>query len=315
MAFDPVYNAPMARPVNPHHAFWFNVALTHFYAWAFLLMACWFVPRSWQDRSIKKPSRLIAALARLGGNQRALLESNPFLWRAMRPAGKSLLVWLPLAVMAVIWWWSYHRRFDFEWGMFLLLLTGLILKGGIAAEASRTLGEDKRSGALELLLCTPLRERVIVRGQLMALWRQFAMPAGALVLAWVMFAITARQRSFGPDFSTTCTVFCSFLVLDMIALSWVGMWLGLRQRKPNRAAIMALAGIMVLPSLAWVALVSVAAVSNNNSSNYNWFLWIALGLAADLGFSFWAHTNLRLRFREIVSEGVRRTALSMSGPR
>src|SRR5215468_1333048 len=43
----------------------------------------------------------------------------------------------------------------------------------IAIQAPRRLADDKQSGALELLLCTPLTPREIVRGSMGILRRQF----------------------------------------------------------------------------------------------------------------------------------------------
>ena len=51
------------------------------------------------------------------------------------------------------------------------LILNTILKGWFAGEACAQLAEDRRIGALELLLSTPLDVRSILHGQFLALCR------------------------------------------------------------------------------------------------------------------------------------------------
>ena len=67
-----------------------------------------------------------------------------------------------------------------------LLLHGM-LKGWVALEASRQLGTDRHNGALELLLCTPLDVPTILRGQWLAIVRQFAGPVCVVCVADLVF--------------------------------------------------------------------------------------------------------------------------------
>ena len=152
LAFDGFYNA------NSHSDFWLNAVITQFYAWMFLVFACWIVPRSWQDageRRIASPQSAANSPRRdlLRGK---LLEESPFLWRASRPEIKRTLVWLALVAAAGIWVWRDRFRFVPLDDVFFLILTGTVLKIWLAAEASWTIAEDRRQGALELLLTTPL---------------------------------------------------------------------------------------------------------------------------------------------------------------
>ena len=55
-----------------------------------------------------------------------------------------------------------------------------MLKLWITTEAGQQLAVDKKSGAFELLLSTPLTVRDMVRGQWLALRRQFLKPLAAV---------------------------------------------------------------------------------------------------------------------------------------
>lgn len=320
MAFDNSYTT------NPHYFFWLNAAATHFYGWIFFGLACRIVPRSWQDAALgtRRRSRLASPPLRRARIRGQLLEVNPFLWRVARSGRKRMLVWLTLIILALLWS-RYARLFssDFlEPGMDLLLLApaGLVLKAWLAAEASRTLSEDRRSGGLELLLSTPLHERDIVRGQLAALWRQFGPPVTAVLLAYLLFLIAEIGRwpaDMRADWLKFHLVLAGFLAGDMIALSWMGMWLGLRNRKPNRAALLALMRIVVLPVVIFFVLFTLWALGSKNIDQLDtaaFTLWVMLGLGADLYFGLGARNKILAEFRTIVSEGLARKTPAEPAP-
>jgi ABC-type transport system involved in multi-copper enzyme maturation permease subunit len=321
LAFDVNYSK------NPSADFWFNAAVTQLYAWIFFGLACRIVPWSWQDATVGKKMFWQRATAPGGRarTRRALLAVNPFLWRVARLGRKRLLVWLMLGVLTLLWS-RYARWFGFSssiWdpGMDLLLLVpaGLMLKAWLAAEASRTLSEDRRNGGLELLLSTPLHEKEIVHGQLLALRRQFGPPTVALLLGNLMFLMVGMRRWDSEErtvFLALHLLLGGFLVADMMALSWVGMWLGLTNRKPNRAALLALTRILVLPGALFVAHISFwAAFPNNDPISAALISWILPALAADLYFGLSARNKLRAEFRTIVAEGLLRKRTAVPAPK
>jgi hypothetical protein len=149
---------------------------------------------------------------------------------------------------------------------------------------------------------------------MLALWRQFALPVAAVLLANLTFLV-AEIRRWEPTSRMAMLkihlILGGFLVADMIALSWSGAWLGLINRKPNRAALLALTRILVLPGLTFVVLLSLWALvpqrnSADDSFTGSFALWVLLGLAADLYFGLGARARLRAEFRTIVSEGFAR---------
>jgi len=314
LAFDEMYTK------NPHADFWTNLAVTQLYSWIFFGLACWIVPRSWQDAAAGKRlpwSRRNTSVSR-ARTRTALLDANPFLWRVARSGRKRLLVWLTLAALTLLWWrysrWFSSSRMDPGVDLLLLVPACLILKVWLAAEASRTISEDRRNGSMELLLSTPLHEMDIMRGQMLSLWRQFALPVAAVLLANLTFLV-AEIRRWEPVGRLAMLkihlILGGFLVADMIALSWSGAWLGLINRKPNRAALLALTRILVLPSVTFVVLLSLwALVPQRNRADDSFTgafaLWCLIGLVADLYFGMGARARLRSEFRTIVSEGFAR---------
>jgi ABC-type transport system involved in multi-copper enzyme maturation permease subunit len=321
LAFDSNYST------SPHSWFWLNAAATHFYCWIFFGLACRIVPRSWQDAAIgtRMSSPLASPPVRRARIRRELLAVNPFLWRVARSGRKRMLVWLTLIILVVLWS-RYARWFssDFlEPGVDLLLLVpaGLILKVWLTAEASRTLSEDRHSGGLELLLSTPFHEKDIVRGQLAALWRQFGPPVFAVLLAYLVFLIAEIRRwpaADRMDWLKNHLVLAGFLASDMIALSWVGMWLGLLNRKPNRAALLALTRLVVLPAAIFVVLMclwSLGKRTGDVAATTILIFWVIPALAADLYFGLGARAKLRAEFRTTVAEGPARKPLAEPVPR
>ncbi len=314
LAFDDVYNAKGVT-LHPSAFFWGNVALTHLYAWVFFWLACWIVPRSWQDAAVGKRARWREGTRSIRSARRRaeLLEINPFFWRVARSGRKRLLVWLALVASALFFILCFHWFSADFWDagadFFLLLPLGLLLKVWLAAEAGRTFSEDRRGGGLELLLSTPLSERQIVRGQLLALWRQFAVPAGLVLLANLVFVLV-EMRKWGNTGDRNVLlamhlVLGGFLVADLIALSWVGMWQGLIRRKPNRAALLSLARILALPPLLfvlgfWFWAIGHDPASGKYDTQYAFTFWILLGLGADLYFALLARRKLFGQFRAIV---------------
>ncbi len=311
---------------NPHADFWENAAVTQLYGWIFFGLACRIVPWSWQDGAVGKRNlwRRVSASTQSFRSRRPLLEVNPFLWRVARVGRKRLLVWLMLGVTTLLWS-RYARWFSFSLldpgADFLLLIpAGLILKAWLAAEASRTLSEDRRNGGMELLLSTPLHEKEIVRGQLLALWRQFGPPTAGVLLANLMFLIVEMRRWDAGERETflMCHLLLGgFLAADMVTLSWSGMWLGLINRKPNRAALLALTRILVAPLVIFIVLIFLWAMSSHGEDlpGAAFTFWILLGLAADLYFGLGAKFKLQGEFRTIVAEGVVRKTTTQPAPK
>ncbi len=313
MAFDEYYNR------NPHSDFWLSAAITQFYSWTFLGLACWIAPRSWQDVVVGKPFwRRWPRTAFNNSKRRAkLLALEPFLWRASRPEFKRVTVWLMLAVLAALWTWTsrwasgtwIRNGFEPPVDFAFLICAGLFVKAWVAAESGRALGEDRRSGALELLLCAGLHPVRIVRGQERALWRQFALPIGFMLAANLFCLFTELRPVATWDKDDRIAIIWLhfilglFLVLDSIALSWVGMWHGFIARKPNRSATVAMLRIVIAPGLLFFLLASLFSATGGAFEGVALLLfWCVLGVFTDV-FAVLSMEKLLAQFRTIAAEG------------
>ena len=308
-------------------AFWCNALATQIYSWIFLLLACWIVPRSWQEtaagpkrgkwrdlwRAFSHGSAAARAVARL-----KLLEINPFLWRAGRPRVKYFAPWAFLVIAAAGWFVCgklMDNRYLFDEPTDLLCAGAVhfVLKVWVASEACCCFAEDRRSGALELLLTTPLGAAQIVRGQRHALWRQFAAPVAAVLFADLLFLYKALGHETDHD-NREAFIFCylnmgAFLVGDMDAISWLSMRLGLSGRKPVRIIMLSFWWAVLLPALASLGIclglimleVRIMPRHFQPSSSYprDFALsWAITSLAADLIIIAAGKSKILDRFRE-----------------
>lgn len=266
--------------------FWTSLAVTHVIGWAFLALACFIAPRSWQESS----SKASAGESKLGGRlwffnsparrdafRKRWLADNPIRWLAARDRWLAQSQWLVGlgAVLVVVVFWLFDLLiqstggaagdvvFGIAYGAYFLLTA--LLNLWLASQASRFFVDATRNGALELLLATPLRPEQIVRGQLWSLRRAFLLPAilvlvlGAAVSAWQIMKFTGIRAGVGAinpyptDFMiqqiTAAVGSLATLVTGLLAVAWFGMWMGLTSKKPTAAVSKTLVFVQILPWL------------------------------------------------------------------
>ncbi len=313
MAFD-----KLARGAGGFSLFYTSLAVVHAIGWAFLLLACWIVPRTWHDKAegvAKSPLRRRWGQLVFGTPEqrlalrRALLQINPVYWLTSRDRLKGHLVWVFLLMIGILWaWglWKYPRVWkDDSTYVMSALFAHTFLKIWLITEGTRQFGFDRRSGALELLLSTPLTVPQIVRGQLLALWKQFAAPAAIVVVADLVFMAAG-------DTDVTWKLFWIAIILvfllDLLTLSWVSMWLGLCHKNSSRASAGTMARILVLP---WgVFLVLLMGFSFTRSSAPSIFtdedglvvIGLMIALINNLVFGLWARGRLLGEMRHVATQ-------------
>lgn len=296
--------------------FYESIACTHGLSWLLLLLSVLIVPRTWQDKgeSMNKLQRRARwqRFAIGGGHlsfRRRLLAINPIYWLSSRDRSKGLAIWAFLAAGGLLWTWGlivYPNDWKQEEAYVWTALTcHLVLKLWVALEASRCFGADRKSGALELLLSTPMSVKEIVGGQMMALRRQFVLPALVVFVADFIFLAARRsEMNWVLGWSGLMVVFAT----DLITLSWVGMWMGLVSRNTTRAAAASVVRILVLP---WMIVALFAMVnmlvpqlvpSGWEDKTFLTFM-IALALLNNLVFGIWAGRRLLGRLRQVATQG------------
>lgn len=322
-AFDHAYRA---RPVG----FWASNGVIHALAWAWLGLACRTVRNTWQDR----PKATVGPWIRLRQRwtlgrpkqrerlRQTLLAVNPYLWRVERQRWKSWVVWLGPVVVALVWIVTTLKEGSNWIGPPAYFTTAILLmiwiKLGIAVEAGQAFCEDRRSGTLALLLTTPLTVREIVRGQGLALRRQFLGPLGmTLGVSFLFLLLTLADHSVSDEHFGLTALWVALMVLlvaDSLALAILGMWMGLKHRNINRAAGATISRLLVLPWMIYIlgiralpwALYATGISSILWADLYSgWFflgLWFFPGLLADALFGVWAWRKLHEEFRRAVGE-------------
>ena len=269
-------------------------------------------PGKWRDRW-RAFSRGSAA-ARAAALQK-LLAINPFLWRAGRPRVKYIAPWLFLAVAAAGWFAcgklaQNQFLFDEPTDFFCAAAVHFVFKIWVASEACRCFAEDRRSGALELLLTTPLGAEQIVRGQRKALWRQFAAPVAAVLFVDLFFMNQALRHENMTDTESRqgdvllYLITGSFLVMDLVAISWLSMRLGLTGRKPIRIIMLSFWWAVLLPGLVSCGMTAayIARHFFNTKPLVLALIWAIPSLTADLIVIAAGRCNILQRFREGVLE-------------
>ena len=308
--------------------YWESFAVIHGGCWLMLGAASVIVPRSWQDNPPgAEVQRWRDAWHRwsFGGDEervafrRRLLDINAIYWLGGRARLKPGHVWLALAGIASLWCWgavvNHSQWLDASVYLITSLILNTMLKIWIASEAGRRFGEDRKIGALELVLSTPLSVNDILRGQLLALKRQFLGPLVAVLLVEGIFLLASLQSNgTSNDFEDRSVILgygmaiLVLLVADMLALSAVGMWASLTARNPNRATGIALRRVLVLP---WVAMV-VVIISGTmlsyfgqwNFSGAKFFLglYFISGIVTDIAFGLGSWQRLQNEFREVAAQ-------------
>lgn len=295
-----------------------SVIFTHVLSWLLLVSASLIVPRTWQDKALtagamKRRERLNRLQLGSSDQRRRfrtrLLDINPLYWLVARHRTKPFAAWTFIALGILIWsiglWVSPNDWKDEVAYIWTAVVAHTVLKFWVATEASRRFSLDRQSGALELMLSTPISVKEIIRGQLMGLERQFAGPVLAILLADFVFLLACRHQS---GMVMLWVAGMAVFVIDLITLSWLGMWRGLNSRRPNRASAAALARVLMLPWLIFFILLTVIAMSDGFGRAANWdantpvILWLGISVTVNAIFGLPARTRLLTQFRQVATQ-------------
>jgi ABC-type transport system involved in multi-copper enzyme maturation permease subunit len=178
--------------------FWWNSSVTLGYTGVCLGLAAWIVKCTWRETEIPLSLKhwwpaAGRAWDRWSGrdcvSDRSWLACNPYAWLALRDRRPVQLGWIGLGLIATAWailfaFWPKRSGLVFS-GVMVALLTNAIVGWLMALAAATRMAEDRRSGALELLLTAPLSPEQILEGQ-----RQ-ALRTGFHPLLWCLLVVNA----------------------------------------------------------------------------------------------------------------------------
>jgi ABC-type transport system involved in multi-copper enzyme maturation permease subunit len=295
-------------------------------------------PRCWQDKAGQSPAENllmrfavwktghIQTRSRMGG---MLLDRNPFLWLVSFRTGVRTSVWLYIMLVtgiAAFLILDFSRHNDpaaVRIGVCLPVayLLNIGLKVRIGGWASYRLAEARENGALELILSTPLRIPDLVTGHFLGFRRVFGWPTltvmSLLVLSYILslpgFDRLGSLFNSDPEASiyrvrALLLLGCSmgFLVLDALALTWCGMWFGLKSKNPGQARSFTMILCLVGPLLLYPFLLPIldqVKVLKPYFKQPDFYIVTAFlaGVAglADLGIIYWARRQILSHGREL----------------
>src|SRR5438034_1810798 len=253
-------------PVEGWRFVWLNYPAPFHFAWlralgwlfiesiigfaAIGLLASWRVGRNWrleppslrqgQLRDFFCSPRIWKSIFR--SKMRGLLTRNPIGWLQQYSWSARLVKWgwcLGIVLLECVL--VTDRSLSNVWDGQYLLASLLIL--GVAFTASGSFRQECQTGAMELLLVTPLKVPQILRGRIRGVWGQFLPATVVLALAWLWLLKDASlfagydyraDTLYWQAFSIVLPLFfvSSFLLLpgigllfSMQRLHFVGAWL------------------------------------------------------------------------------------------
>jgi hypothetical protein len=189
-----------------------------------------------------------------------------------------------------------------------------LFKCMVITEATRRLSEDRQSGALELLLVTPLPPAAIIAGQKAALTWCFR--SSKVMLAVMNLLLICLALSTGPmggsDRLIFVTMFIGGILLlfaDCFVIGPVAAWSALTTSRHARAILKTIR-IVLLPSWAAILLFWFIGVSSRGLTSETVHamvvVWIILGLFVDGFVIGLAKARLGAKFRELAATGTTR---------
>jgi ABC-type transport system involved in multi-copper enzyme maturation permease subunit len=252
--------------------------------------------QNWRARWIPGKRGRTGALAARRPKQ---LDLNPVFWLASRDMSTPWTGWLLLvvAISAVITVASPLAS-SFRFSITLMIMVNFALKVLVAARACRSLAEARANHALEMMLCTPLSAEDILRGQTMAIREAFSRPVAYLFAAETLGCAALMYVSgsappllAGFALLIAGPLYFGLLSLDLMAVTWVGMWFGLSSKNESQAILRTVAVVLLVPCCAFFCFC------------FLWMLAVPLFYIWPLLCYLWAKQCLRERFRALATAG------------
>ncbi|MBT5063200.1 MAG: ABC transporter permease subunit [Verrucomicrobia bacterium] len=265
-----------------------------------------------------------------------LLDHHPMTWMVMREKLKLKYVWTFVVSVLFIWVMGYMFNGEIMAEPTLLISLGtfvhFFLKIWVASEAASAIAEDRRTGALELVVTTPLGAHGIVHGIFKASLLQFWKPVLLLVVAEVLLVCTIVAPGHDQDMSLLRFQYLAaigMLVVDMVSIGWVAIWHALKTGSSHKAIGRSVVWMLALPwviyffgfqtwDMVWKPAVShinywlhdVVSPTQDQRNDIKFLhqsghivFWCLIGLAWNFWYA-WRRTRRRVlsRFQTMVSE-------------
>ncbi|MCX6901962.1 MAG: hypothetical protein NTW03_00485 [Verrucomicrobia bacterium] len=308
----PALIAAMLSAAAPQSHFAATVATGLSLGAGLLGLACFRVRRCWRDLPGERRAATQRAIRSCDpGSEHAERSLDPIKWLARQNPLWSPEMRAGFLILLGLWSCFYVKslsgKHDAAFGVIMFSAYGLhaLVKFLVANDASRFLSEHRRSGALELLLTTPLPTDAIVRGMKRALDRRLE---NLLLCLTGLNCALLVNIAFGPTMGGEERVRWFFILVlgtvllwvDARALKWTAMAAALTSTAQHRAALAAVARVLVVPwvlSFLWIVL-AIAGGTNDHHLMIQSLAWFALSVALDGFVGRRAERQLQRQLRE-----------------
>lgn len=299
--------------VNPGE-FWTALVSGQTCAWLAAALAAFLTHRNWKDAELSGTESVIGRwiyphVAPRRPISPVALETNPILaWRSTRSSVRPFL-WILCGFGTVVAILAARSSpavpltlptlaYGAPPAPASVVVTSilLLLKVLFAWQSCEFWTHGRRTGELEILLSTPLRDDQILDAQWICLRRAFLAP---LVFLIVVVLMTPAAMDLLPRFATPSPAGGGILSamglwlyqivtlpLELLAIAWMGAWIGLSSKRPGAAFGRTVLLVIVLPAL---------------------FFCLPSFLVAGLWFGY-ARNRMSLPIRDILQDGWRRSS-------
>ncbi len=278
---------------------------------AFITYASWRIRRWHRDAEgltrldSEKRSRLnFDGSTQIRTARKYLLAQNPLLWLALRSRTSGSRVF-SFALFVLLYGVFCRIAIEYHWsaGASFVLFGSYgvhaLYKFMIVAETTRQLNEDRRNGALELLLSTPIPPPLFIRGQIQATartWMPVAICLAVMNITWM--TESSFQRELG--FLIPCSIV--LLLLDSYTLAWRALANALKGELYTRTVFRTFFQV-IAPPLALIAIILAAVIGTPTSKETIqgiFVFWFIASAAFDIVLIRHSKTRLN-RFRALAS--------------
>jgi hypothetical protein len=277
------------------------------------------LPKCWQDQVARSTPFRLADMLDPGADpvtassarRTRWLSKGPIVWLVCRKWWRRNTPWFFIgatiaAYLGMGWyvgtdWWCAESFLGFS------IFLHLVFKAWMSGEASRQVFEDRRSGAMEQILTTPLTDKDFVNDHLRAAAEIFVRPL-ALVLALDLLLFIALARLTIPSepnlsYWPLCWLFRAwFLMLDAVAISMHGLWDGVSSRRIRHGG--STFGLVVVLPWGLIALLASAIYLPRQGWNEDplslaakLWIWFGIGTLVSCFVAFGSWGLMRGNFR------------------
>lgn len=240
-----------------------------------------------------------------------MLDRNPIYWLSHR---ERFAAWGPIIFavvtfsVAAFFVWRYELSGEEAMVAFVaaFAVNDFSLRIRVASAATARLAPDRQSGALEMLLSTPISVQEIVRGTWMAIRHRLLWTYVPLLL--LLTGGGMALVFLGEGRIPVVLFFAVLSIGDFITTGYVGMWTAMRVKKVQEASGSALARVLFAPWVVWMLTMPVfyevaplrrwIDADDNGVMIWAGIIWVTSSVFAYRS----ARRNLALHFREAATD-------------